>query len=97
MSPKKKNQHETIINAMQQQPEKLWTVSDFQKWDNFVWYKASARINELVQHGYIETAWREWRFVFYKITKKWLKAETIYALMRKEKNLILRATEWLFS
>lgn len=71
------SQYGTIIRAFQDHPwHRLW-VAFFQKWNYFVWYKASSRLSELVNKWYlirsdfdeIGSNWQ--KFAQYELSKIW--------------------------
>jgi hypothetical protein len=98
---KQNNQWERIIFGMQQDSKRTYKISDFSKApDKFnyqVGYKASTRFAELKKQGYIETADNSKKIHTYRLTHKGIMAQSINSEAWREKNMFLRAVEWLFN
>lgn len=87
-----KNTHkQKIYDFMSYYPESTFMVSDFQKEPCFIWYKASARINELVHEWKLKVVGKQWRFALYQAVPECCQPQP------KEHNRFLAFIERYFS
>jgi len=65
------SQSQKMYDFMSHFPESTFTISDFQKEPCFIWYKASARMNELVHAWKVKVVGRDGRFSLYQAIPEW--------------------------